>query len=223
MKKTVCITGGNRGVGKALVTKFLEEGFYVFATSRNGVIPDLQNANLQVIPLEITSTTSIASVVQFLKEKQIVLDLLINNAGVGLDLHDLQPNIETVKATFATNVFGLIEFTEACIPFIAKQGTIFNISSIMGMLQRDTEVSNATAYRMSKSAVNMYTKTLAARLRDNAIKVVSIHPGWVKTDMGGENAAISPQESANGILALYQQEVPTGTFWTAENQVELNW
>ena len=82
---------------------------------------------------------------------------------------------------------------------------------------------NATAYRMSKSALNMYTKTLSARLVERNIKVVSIHPGWVKTDMGGEDAAITPDFCANGIYQLYLKNVPTNSFWAAETQTQLNW
>lgn len=91
------------------------------------------------------------------------------------------------------------------------------------MLNRDSILPNATAYRMSKSALNMYTKTLSVRLSERNINVISIHPGWVKTDMGGQEADITPEFSANGIYELYQKQLPSGTFWAAENQVQLNW
>jgi len=223
MKKKVVITGGNRGVGFALVSKFLAEGFQVIATSRNGTIERIQHPDLYVIALEITSTVSINNAVSLIKEKFETIDFLINNAGVGLDLDQYHPEIDVVKSTFETNVFGLLNFTESCLEIINDGGTIFNISSVMGMLNRDKIVPNATAYRMSKSAVNMYTKTLSARLQERNINVISIHPGWVKTDMGGEEADITPEFSASRIYELYQKRVPTGTFWAAENQVELNW
>lgn len=223
MKKKVVITGGNRGVGFALVSKFLAEGFQVIATSRNGRVETIQHPDLYVVALEITSTVSINNAVSLIKEKFGTIDFLINNAGVGLDLDQYHPEIDIVKNTFETNVFGLLNFTESCLEIINDGGTIFNISSVMGMLNRDKIVPNATAYRMSKSAVNMYTKTLSARLQERNINVISIHPGWVKTDMGGEEADITPEFSASRIFELYQKRVPTGTFWAAENQVELNW
>lgn len=223
MAKKVVITGGNRGVGFALVTKFLAEGFQVIATSRTGEIPVLNHPNLFVVTLEITSEDSIQRAVSDIRAKFQTIDLLINNAGVGLDLDQYHPQIDIIKSTFETNVFGLLHFTESCLNLIADGGTIFNISSVMGMLNRDKIVPNATAYRMSKSAVNMYTKTLSARLQERKINVVSIHPGWVKTDMGGEEADITSEFSASRIFELYQKRLPTGSFWAAENQVELNW
>lgn len=223
MTKKVVITGGYRGIGFALVTKFLAEGFQVIATSRTGEIPVLNHPNLFVVTLEITSEDSIQRAVSDIRAKFQTIDLLINNAGVGLDLDQYHPEIDIIKSTFETNVFGLLHFTESCLDLIADTGTIFNISSVMGMLNRDKIVPNATAYRMSKSAVNMYTKTLSARLQERKINVVSIHPGWVKTDMGGEEADITSEFSASRIFELYQKRLPTGTFWAAENQVELNW
>ena len=223
MTKKVVITGGYRGIGFALVTKFLAEGFQVIATSRTGEIPVLNHPNLFVVTLEITSEDSIQRAVSDIRAKFQTIDLLINNAGVGLDLDQYHPEIDIIKSTFETNVFGLLQFTESCLDLIADGGTIFNISSVMGMLNRDIIVPNATAYRMSKSAVNMYTKTLSARLQERKINVVSIHPGWVKTDMGGEEADITSEFSASRIFELYQKRLPTGTFWAAENQVELNW
>ncbi|HKX85193.1 MAG TPA: SDR family NAD(P)-dependent oxidoreductase [Flavobacterium sp.] len=223
MQKKVLITGGNRGVGLALVNKFLSEGYRVVATSRNGKIEAVSHPNLFVLPLEITSQVAINEAVLNISKEFNTIDLLINNAGVGLDLDKYHPDIDIVKTTFETNVFGLLNFTEACLDLINNNGTILNISSVMGMLNREKIVPNATAYRMSKSAVNMYTKTLSARLQERNIKVISIHPGWVKTDMGGQDADITPEFSANGIFELYQKDLPSGTFWAADNQVELNW
>lgn len=222
MKKVV-ITGANRGIGFALVTKFLEEGFTVIGTSRNQNALAISHPNLKIIPLDITLEQSIEKAVNEIKSIFGNIDLLINNAGVGLDLDSEIPQNEVIKATFETNVFGLINFTEAIKDLLLEGGTIFNISSVMGMLNRDKLVANATAYRMSKSALNMYTKTLAARLMEKNIKVVSIHPGWVKTDMGGLEADITPDFSANGIFNLYKKDVPSNTFWSAETQTQLNW
>lgn len=222
MKKVV-ITGGNRGIGLALVTKFLSKGFAVIGTSRNTDTFTNEHPNLRIIPLDLTSQQSIENAVNDIKSIFGAIDLLINNAGVGLDLDSEVPQNELIKATFETNVFGLVNFTEAVKDLISDGGAIFNISSVMGMLNRDILAANATAYRMSKSAVNMYTKTLSARLMEKNIKVVSIHPGWVKTDMGGVEADITPDFSANGIFNLYKKDIPTNSFWAAETQTQLNW
>lgn len=221
--KTVIITGANRGIGLALVQKFLTEGFKVIGTSRTGEIKTEINSNFQCLKLDVTSTESINELITFVKKQNLKIDLVINNAGVGLDLDSENPEIDIIKQTFDTNVFGLISFTESIKDFIISGGTIFNISSVMGMLNRDKILPNATAYRMSKSALNMYTKTLSARLLEKNIKVVSIHPGWVKTDMGGQEADITPEFCANGIFQLYLKDIPTNSFWAAETQSQLNW
>lgn len=221
--KTVVITGANRGIGLALANKFLAEGFVVIGTSRKESIDSITHQNFYAVSLDVTSSESITNAVEFINNKFSKIDLLINNAGIGIDLNNETPEIDVLKKTFETNVFGLFSWTEAIKDSIVDGGTIFNISSVMGMLNRDKILPNATAYRMSKSALNMYTKTLSARLADRNISVVSIHPGWVKTDMGGQEADITPDFCANGIYQLYLKNVPTNSFWAAETQTQLNW
>ena len=223
MEKRVLITGANTGIGLALVKKFLSVGFFVVGTSRNGKIESIQTENLLVIPLDVATDDSIQKAATIIEKSGISIDLLINNAGVGIDLDHIKPNINILKKTFDTNVFGLIDFTESILPYIKDGGTIFNISSLMGRLNKDNLSPNATGYRMSKAALNMYTKTLAARLLNKNVNVNSIHPGWVKTNMGGEDADLTPETAANGIYNLYQKNIPTATFWDAENEEQLNW
>lgn len=221
--KKVLITGANRGIGLALAKQFLQQNYIVIGTARNGKIDSISDVNLYVTSLDVSSNDSIVTTVTFVKEKFGNIDLLINNAGVGLDLDSHSPEIDIIKTTFETNVFGLLNFTESIKDLVINGGTIFNISSVMGMLNRDSLLPNATAYRMSKAALNMYTRTLAARLQDRSVKVVSIHPGWVKTDMGGIEAQLTPEFCANGIFNLYLKNIPTGTFWAAETETQLNW
>jgi NAD(P)-dependent dehydrogenase (short-subunit alcohol dehydrogenase family) len=92
----------------------------------------------------------------------------------------------------------------------------------MATLNR-TSKSDSTAYRMSKAALNMYTKTLSARLKDRNIDVNSIHPGWVNTKLSTEGAPLSTEFSAKGIFKLIETEMKTGTFWDAELQEEMLW
>lgn len=223
MRKTVFITGGNTGIGFALVQKFLKENYVVIATSRNGKIADITSEHLTVLPLEITDTTSVENCISTLKNQNIQIDLLINNAGVGLDLDQEQPDLGLIRKTFDTNVFGIIHLTEELLKLMPDGSSIFCISSIMGMMNREHLLPNATAYRMSKAALNMYVRTLAARLLDKNIRVNAIHPGWVKTRMGGEEAEITPDFSANGIYTLFKKNIATGTFWSAERVEQMNW
>lgn len=222
MKKVV-ITGANRGIGLAIVEKFLEKGFCVIATTRTFDRINFEAENLFWIELDLSNSESIAQATHIICDKYKGIDLLINNARVGLDLKTTEPNLDWIRSTFEVNVFGLIDFTERLKDNIVTGGTIFNISSIMGKLERETQVTNATAYRMSKSALNMYTRVLAARLVERNIRVVSVHPGWVKTQMGGVEAPILPAQAAENIIKLYNQPIETNSFWSAETLDKLNW
>jgi NAD(P)-dependent dehydrogenase (short-subunit alcohol dehydrogenase family) len=220
-KKTVLITGANSGIGNALAQKLIEEGYFVIGTSRNGKIENVNSANLFVIELDITKEESIKNAYSLIKSKFKGIDILVNNAGIAPDLDTTSINMDSMKATFETNVFGLVNFTETILDSINEGGQIINISSIMGTLNRITKI-DSTAYRMSKVAVNMYTKTLSAKLL-NRIKVISYHPGWVQTKLATDFAPLTPEFSANGIFSLLEKELPTGSFWNAETQEEMVW
>jgi NAD(P)-dependent dehydrogenase (short-subunit alcohol dehydrogenase family) len=220
--KISLITGANAGIGFALTKKLLAENYIVISTSRSGIIEGINHEHLYTVKLDVTSDQSIRDAVDYVKNKFKSIDILINNAGVGLDLGTNTPNLQSMRATFDTNVFGLIQFTESLLDLLNKEGKIFNISSIMGTLDRVSH-SDSTAYRMSKAALNMYTKTLAARVKDHGITVNSIHPGWVKTKMGGTEASLTPEFSANGIYQLLQKKLPTTTFWNAEDGSPMVW
>lgn len=220
-QKIVLITGANSGIGNALAQKLIEEGYFVIGTSRNGKIENVNSVNLFVIELDITKEESIKNANSLIKSKFKGIDILVNNAGIAPDLDTTSINMDSMKATFETNVFGLVNFTETILDSINEGGQIINISSIMGTLNRITKI-DSTAYRMSKVAVNMYTKTLSAKLL-NRIKVISFHPGWVQTKLATDFAPLTPEFSANGIFALIEKDLPTGSFWNAETQEEMVW
>ncbi len=219
--KIALITGANSGIGFALAKKLIENGYFVIGTSRNGEI-DLVSENLFTVQLDVTDSNSIEKANTIIREKFKTIDVLINNAGIGPDLGKKIPEINSLKMTLNTNVTGLVVFTESIIDLIDEKGKILNISSIMGTLNRGSD-SDSPAYRISKSAVNMYTKILSERLLDKNIAVYSIHPGWVKTKLAGQSAPLTPEFSANGIYTLLEKDLPTGTFWNAETQEEMVW
>lgn len=220
-QKTVLITGANSGIGNALAQKLIEEGYFVIGTSRSGKIENINSENIFVVELDVTKEESIINANSVIRSKFKTVDILVNNAGIALDLDTASVNMDFLKATFETNVFGLVNFTETILDCLSDGGQIINISSIMGTLDRAAK-TDATAYRMSKTAVNMYTKTLSARL-SNRIKVVSIHPGWVKTKLTTDSAPLTPEFSAEGIFSLLEKDLPTGTFWNAETQEVMVW
>jgi NAD(P)-dependent dehydrogenase (short-subunit alcohol dehydrogenase family) len=157
------------------------------------------------------------------------LDILINNAGIA---HAGEPffansaatvSMNTLRETFDVNFFGLVELTQALLPLIGKStaGRIVNLSSMLGSLtlhsdpQAGIDDVKPLAYDASKAAVNQFTVHLAALLKNTPIKVNSAHPGWVKTDLGGEDAPMNTVEGAKtGVaLATLDDDGPTGGFF----------
>lgn len=219
--KTVLITGANDGIGNALAKVLIANNYFVIGTSRDGIIKTINN-NIFVVKLDVTDSNSIKEANKIIRDKFEKIDILINNAGIAPDLDTIIPEINSLKSTFDTNVFGLVMFAESIIDLINENGKIFNISSIMGTMNRVSKF-DSPAYRMSKSAVNMYTKILSERLLDKNITVNSIHPGWVKTKLSTFDAPLTPEFSANGIFKLLERDLPTETFWNAETQEEMAW
>jgi NAD(P)-dependent dehydrogenase (short-subunit alcohol dehydrogenase family) len=222
--KIVLITGANSGIGNALAEKLIAENYFVIGTSRNGKIENISSENLFVVELDLTNQNSIENANSIIRNKFKGIDILVNNAGIAPDLDKIKPDLESLKLTFETNVFGLVNFTETMLDFVNESGKILNISSVMATLNEISKI-DSTAYRMSKSALNMYTKTLSARLKDKNINVNSIHPGWVKTKLSTEGAPLTTEFSANGIFKLIETEteMETGTFWNAELQEKMLW
>lgn len=220
--KIALITGANSGIGNALAKKLIAENYFVIGTSRNGKIENICSENLFVVTLDLTNQNSIEKANLIIRNKCKGIDLFINNAGIGPDLGQIKPDVESLKSTFETNVFGLVSFTESLLDYVNDNGKILNISSIMATLNQVSKV-DSTAYRMSKAALNMYTKTLSARLKNKNIHVNSIHPGWVQTKLSTAGAPLTTEFSANGIFNLIETDMETGTFWNAEFQEKMVW
>jgi NAD(P)-dependent dehydrogenase (short-subunit alcohol dehydrogenase family) len=220
--KIVLITGANSGIGNALAEKLIAENYFVIGTSRNGKIENIKSENLFVVELDLTNQKSIENANSIIRTKFNGIDILVNNAGIAPDLDRTEPDLESLRLTFETNVFGLVSFNETILDLVKKNGKILNISSIMATFNIISKI-DSTAYRMSKSALNMYTKTLSARLKDRNISVNSIHPGWVNTKLSTAGAPLSTEFSANGIFKLIETEMGTGNFWNAELQEKMLW
>ncbi len=140
------------------------------------------------------------------------IDILINNAGTWSGVEgDPIMRQNFLRKVMEVNLFGTIDFTEHIIPLMQDNGHIVNISSRQGSLTYVHEI-DCPDYRISKAALNMATRLFAMRL-DGKITVSSVHPGWVKTDMGGSDADLTPEESAEDIFTLANSQVETGQFW----------
>ena len=216
--KTILITGIGRGIGKALAEKFLAEGYFVIGTYFSKPL-SYTHENLLSYKLDLSSAENIETCSKEILETKRKIDILINNAGVLEDEDETQVIVEKLRKTLEVNLIGTIDFTEHIIPLLNKGGHIINISSTASSLEM-TGFAVAShhpgyypAYKISKTALNMYTRTLAMRLHENSITVSSVHPGWVKTDMGGLEADITPEEAAKNIYNLAISEPETGQFW----------
>jgi NAD(P)-dependent dehydrogenase (short-subunit alcohol dehydrogenase family) len=210
--KTAIVTGGNRGIGFETCRQLAKHGMQVVLTSRDetkgqSAAEQLRSEGLAVTahPLDVTNADSIAAIAPFLKREFGGVDVLVNNAGVFLDASGssvLTTPIETVRQTMETNLYSAFQLCQAIIPLMQAQnyGRIVNVASGAGQL---AEMGTGyPAYRLSKTALNALTRVLAAELKDTNILVNSVCPGWVKTDMGGDEAPRTPEQGADTIVWL---------------------
>lgn len=213
--KTAFVTGIGRGIGKALAQEFLARGFAVIGTTTMGAA-DWTEKNLTLLKLDLQSSTSISECKKALESLGFTLDIVVNNAGVLLDEEETVLVPELLRKTLEVNLIGTADLTEQIAPLVAPGGHIMFISSTAGSLELVGKASHYEghypAYKISKAALNMYMRTLALRLSGKAT-VSSVHPGWVRTAMGGEDADISPEEAAKGIADLALSTPETGQFW----------
>lgn len=206
---TILVTGANRGIGLALVVAYAERGDDVIATVRDpDRLHDLAAAieahpgRIEVHRLAVTEPASIAALAERLAGRPI--DVLINNAGVMGP--DRQSSLDMDWAgwleTFRVNTMAPLAVAQALLPNLRRveRAKILTVSSGMGSLSN--AMSDHVAYRSSKAAVNKVMQCLATDLADEGIAVAVCHPGWVRTDMGGAGADISPEMSATGIQRI---------------------
>ena len=227
--KIALVTGGNRGLGFEVCHQLLNLGATVVMTSRSenkgeealnclrsrGNL-DEQVSRLFLHSLDVCNDQEPQQLAQWIHSRFGKLDLLINNAGVALDQFVLSQDLslDLLRTTLETNVIGVFKVTQALIPLLKASGDarIVNVSSQLGSLS--TMTGYTLAYRMSKSALNAMTRVWAAEFKDDKILVNSVCPGWVRTDLGGSQAPVSPEEGAQKIveLALLASDGVTGTF-----------
>ena len=218
--KTALITGCGRGIGKALAERFLHEGYAVIGTAQTGKV-DYSNDNLKIYKLDLTSHRSIEECATEIRESGAKIDVHINNSGTLEDEEETAVKIDKLRQTLEVNLIGTIDLTEHVIPLIVRGGHIVSITSQAGSLTDMDNIEDShepyhyPAYKISKAALNMYTRTLAARLKHEGANIIvsSVHPGWVRTDMGGKKAPITPEEAAGDIFKLATSHPETGQFW----------
>jgi NAD(P)-dependent dehydrogenase (short-subunit alcohol dehydrogenase family) len=205
---TVLITGTNRGIGLHLTNIFAENGWQVFACCRKPKKAEKLNEiakkfnNIEIYQLDVSDFDNIEALGKSLKDKKI--DILLSNAGVyGNSKGQFFGNIDykSFKETLKINTLAPLKLSEVFIKQVqsSEKKVIAIMTSMMGSITLNTD-GKEFIYRVTKCAANMVVKCLANELKEKEISALAIHPGWVRTDMGGENAPVTPEESAKGIF-----------------------
>ena len=195
--KRVLILGASRGIGRELALQYKQAGWHVIATGRKAEdVQTLQSSVDRAFALDVADPASVSGLAWQLDGEK--LDLVIHVAGI----MDRQPISEPVTSErfdriMHTNVLGVLQAIPQVAPLIQPgHGVLAVISSIMGSLQGTTS-SDSVLYRVSKAAVNMVVRSAQAQYPE--LTVVALHPGWVRTDMGGAGATLAPAQSAGNL------------------------
>jgi NAD(P)-dependent dehydrogenase (short-subunit alcohol dehydrogenase family) len=205
--RRVVITGVGRGLGRRLAEALVEAGDEVWGTSRNGDAPEGLRGR---VTMELRSEVSIAAGSAEIASQTDGIDLLINCAGTDARSFGAPPgergpfdlDAETFNAVMEVNATGPMLVTKYMLALLraGRDAMVINVSSQLGSMALAQTMGADTVYNVSKAALNMLSLKTAAAVRDDGIGVVMIHPGWVRTDMGGPSAALTIDESAHAIV-----------------------
>ena len=225
--RTAVVTGAYRGLGLETCRQLAERGYRVVLTARReaegqAAAEGLASRGLDVRfqPLDVTDASSVRALAAYLAETFGRIDCLVNNAGIFPDpapgseaASVFEADPDTVRRGLETNTLGPLLVCQALIPLMRGRGRVVNVSSGMGQL---SDMNGCCpAYRLSKTALNALTRVLADELQGTDVKVNSVCPGWVRTDMGGPEATLPVEEGARGIVwaATLPDDGPSGGFF----------
>ena len=206
---TWVITGANRGIGLEFVEKLLDEGHTIFAGMRDISQCKIDNENLTVLQLDVSNTESSNQFTKQIMSQTNTVDVLVNNAGMmdgrwqSFEEVDMELSLEVMNV----NTIGPMRVTQGLWPLLKStdNAKVAMITSLMGSID-DCMSGRSYAYRTSKTGLNMITKVLSIEGRESDITVSCYHPGWVKTDMGGDRAPVSKHESVKGLISLIKNQ-----------------
>lgn len=231
-KPVALITGANKGLGLEIARQLGQKGIAVVLGARQGKAEApaaelrAEGLDAHAVELDVTNATNIAALPTFFESTFGRLDILVNNAGVQLD-NGFDTSPDSLRQTYEANVIGPYSITQALLPLLrqAPAGRIVNQSSILGSLATISAGQGGSwatpGYTSSKAALNMLTVVLAQHLAGTTIKVNAAHPGWVKTDLGGDSAPLGVREGARTAvrLALLLADGPTGGYFHEEESL----
>lgn len=225
--KTAIIIGASRGIGLGLARELANRGYRVIASERSdsGELRDAAEAHkpaIEIVKCDVTDKDSLAGLKDPCAERSV--DLLILNAGVfGGSKQDLSSlKRQDVADIVMTNAVGPIQAALELLPLVKHGGKIAMMSSKMGSIADSSGGTNL--YRLSKVAQNMLARSLFANHAEaRGVGVLSLHPGWVQTDMGGPNALIDVETSVNGMLDILEAEEEPRHAFLAYDGSEVRW
>lgn len=225
VKRIALVTGGNRGLGFEICRRLARSGFTVLLTARDpnagksavNKLVDKEGLDVIFKSLDVTNNDHIKIISEQIERQFGRLDVLVNNAAILYDAwqNAVDADLNLVQQAMVTNVYGPWRLCQVSIPIMKRNryGRIVNVSSLGGSLHYMQE-GGAPAYSMSKAALNVLTRKLAAELRGTGILVNSVDPGWLATDMGGPGGG-PVEEGANGVVwaATLPNDGPSGGFF----------
>lgn len=238
--RTALITGANRGIGRAVAQQLAEQGMTVIVAARDAVAAEAAARDIghgaEGVQLDVTDSASIAAAAEQVARAHGTLDVLVNNAGILPEATNTDPtesvDLEMFRQTYATNLLGPVGVLEAFLPLLrtSPAGRIVNVTSTVGSLSDQTNPDSPyysmvmPAYQSSKAALNNVTIALAKQLADTPIKVTSVCPGFVQTDLtpiNHEQAPLTADQAAAPIVtaAALPEGAASGTFIDANGPV----
>lgn len=232
MSKIALVTGGNRGIGFEVCKELAKRGMRVVLASRDlekgdaaaALLHDQTLINVVAHQLDVANEESRLRMVETIERDFGRLDVLVNNAGVFIDRPYQLSNVDLdlMRQTLEINSFGALRLIQLFAPMMRAQrwGRVVNVSSSLGQLEGLD--SSYPAYRLSKVALNLFTRLLAEDFRGTGIKINAVSPGWVRSDMGGPGAPRTIQQGADTVvwLATLPDDGPSGGFFLDREQIE---
>ena len=236
MQKIALVTGASRGLGLATARQLGETGAKLLIGAResasgNRAVEELRSERIdaETLAFDVASIASVQAAARRVQERHGRLDILVNNAGIlpeATEGAERPVDLKLFKKTFETNLFGAVSVVQEFLPLLERSeaGRIVNVSSTMGSLADQLDPDSpyygviVPAYQGSKAALNGFTIALAKLLRETPIKVNSVCPGWLKTDLGGpDNRAAAPMTADEGAqivvaMACVPTDGPSGRF-----------
>lgn len=236
MNKLILITGSGKGLGYAVTQKHLEAGDRVYALEYQMTASLLalqeQYPGLTVKKCDLGNTQQVFDALQDLLQQKDPVDILYNIAGIFFESDRVtleETDLERCLLLYNINALGPLRVMKYALPLLKSGAVVMNVTSESGSVT-DCRRTGEYGYSMSKSAFNIASKTFSNQLAGKGVRVFCYHPGWMKTDMGGEGArlsssAITAQEAADAIMdiTLHPEQIPAHVMYLDYRKTPLNW